>query len=220
VQIVASMPASVISTVIDKVKSLVGAGGGGGTPGSSAGLSANQALGQSLAASIYGWVGPQWEALKSLWIGESGWNERALNASSGAYGIPQSLPAAKMAAAGGDWRTNPATQIRWGMGYIHDAYGSPLNAYAQWTARSPHWYDDGGYLPPGISMVANGTGKPEPVFTSAQWDTLAAGGGGGQFTGTLVLDSGAFLGQVRGEIRRNEGSLVGALAAGTGNRRL
>jgi hypothetical protein len=47
-----------------------------------------------------------------VWTRESGWNPYATNPLSGAYGIPQSLPAAKMASAGPDWQTNPATQIR------------------------------------------------------------------------------------------------------------
>ncbi|PRI11478.1 hypothetical protein [Leucobacter massiliensis] len=76
----------------------------------------------------------------SLWNGESGWRADALNPWSGAYGIPQSLPAEKMAAAGPDWRTNAATQISWGLAYISAAYGSPCNAWAMWQSRNPHWY--------------------------------------------------------------------------------
>jgi hypothetical protein len=88
----------------------------------------------------YGFSQSQWGCLERLWIGESGWNYRAENASSGAYGIPQSLPGAKMATVGGDWRTNPVTQIKWGLNYIKLSYGSPCNALSQWNARSPHWY--------------------------------------------------------------------------------
>jgi SLT domain-containing protein len=102
-----------------------------------------------------------------------------MNQSSGAYGIPQSLPASKMASAGPDWRTNPATQIRWGLDYIRSAYGSPSNAWAKWNQRSPHWYDEGGWLQPGYTMTANGTGKPEAVLTSDQWDAVRSGRGGG-----------------------------------------
>ncbi|MFE2469705.1 phage tail tape measure protein [Streptomyces mirabilis] len=115
---------------------LLGLGGGG------SGSSANQQIGQVLAAAR-GWSGPQWAALKNLWNGESGWNERALNKSSGAYGIPQSLPASKMASAGGDWKTNASTQIKWGLSYIASVYGNPLNAYSKWLSRSPHWYAKG-----------------------------------------------------------------------------
>ncbi|MET9123019.1 phage tail tape measure protein [Streptomyces sp. NPDC004528] len=115
---------------------LLGLGGGG------SGSSKNQQIGQVLAAAR-GWSGPQWAALKSLWNGESGWNERALNKSSGAYGIPQSLPASKMASAGSDWKTNAGTQIKWGLSYIASRYGNPLNAYSAWLSRSPHWYAKG-----------------------------------------------------------------------------
>jgi hypothetical protein len=88
----------------------------------------------------YGFSQSQWPCLERLWIGESGWNYRAENASSGAYGIPQSLPGSKMATVAGDWRSNPVTQIKWGLDYIKRSYGTPCNALDQWNARSPHWY--------------------------------------------------------------------------------
>lgn len=88
----------------------------------------------------YGWSDGQWSCLEQLWTGESGWNYKATNASSGAYGIPQSLPASKMASAGADYRDNPVTQITWGMQYVKSSYGSPCNALDQWNSRSPHWY--------------------------------------------------------------------------------
>ena len=72
----------------------------------------------------------EWGDLVRLWNRESGWNYRATNPSSGAYGIPQSLPADKMASAGADWKTNPFTQIRWGLGYIRQRYGSISAAWA------------------------------------------------------------------------------------------
>jgi len=128
------------------------------------GNAANRSLGASMASQMYGWTGTNWVALNNLWNGESGWNHLARNPSSGAYGIPQSLPASKMATAGGDWMTNPATQIRWGLGYIKSAYGSPANAYSKWLNRSPHWYDTGGWLPPGLSLAYNGTGRHERVL--------------------------------------------------------
>jgi hypothetical protein len=67
--------------------------------------------------------------LRNLWNRESGWVYDAENAS-GAYGIPQALPGSKMSSAGADWQTNPATQIRWGLGYIKSIYGNPCNAWA------------------------------------------------------------------------------------------
>jgi hypothetical protein len=69
---------------------------------------------------------------------ESGWDPRARNPSSGAYGIPQALPPRKLASAGADWRTNPRTQIRWAVRYIHSSYGSPCGAWTYW--RHHHWY--------------------------------------------------------------------------------
>jgi len=75
-----------------------------------------------------GWSESQWGCLNTLWTRESGWNTYATNSSSGAYGIPQALPGYKMASAGSDWRSNPITQIRWGIGYIASKYGSPCNA--------------------------------------------------------------------------------------------
>jgi hypothetical protein len=71
----------------------------------------------------------QWTCLLDLWNRESGWLWDASNPSSGAYGIPQALPGDKMASAGADWQTNPATQIKWGLGYISQVYGTPCNAY-------------------------------------------------------------------------------------------
>jgi hypothetical protein len=88
----------------------------------------------------YGWGSGEFSCLDNLWIGESNWDYKATNPSSGAYGIPQSLPASKMASAGPDWRDNPATQIKWGLQYIKDSYGSPCNAWSFWQSKSPHWY--------------------------------------------------------------------------------
>ena len=88
----------------------------------------------------FGFSQAQWPCLDELWIGESDWRWYAENSSSGAYGIPQSLPAGKMATMGSDWRTNPTTQIRWGIDYIKKSYGTPCNALDKWNSRYPHWY--------------------------------------------------------------------------------
>ncbi|MET9951612.1 transglycosylase SLT domain-containing protein [Streptomyces sp. NPDC012769] len=69
---------------------------------------------------------------------ESGWNHTATNSSSGAYGLVQALPASKMASAGSDWKTNPATQIKWGLDYMNDRYGSPNAAWNFWQTHG--WY--------------------------------------------------------------------------------
>jgi hypothetical protein len=121
--------------------------------------------------STHGWAKSQISALIKLWDGESNWNHTATNPSSGAYGIPQSLPANKMASAGPDWRTNPATQIKWGLGYIKNRYGSPADAYSFWLSQSPHWYDSGGMLEPG-GIGVNGTRKPEAVFTGDEFERM------------------------------------------------
>jgi hypothetical protein len=73
----------------------------------------------------------QFPCLNKLWNKESGWNARAANAGSGAYGIPQALPGSKMGSAGADWKTNPATQIKWGLGYIKGRYKTPCAAWSR-----------------------------------------------------------------------------------------
>jgi hypothetical protein len=89
---------------------------------------AAQATAKAMLAS-FGFASSQWSCLYSLWERESTWNVYAENAASGAYGIPQSLPGDKMASAGPDWQTNAATQIRWGLGYIKQVYGTPCGAW-------------------------------------------------------------------------------------------
>ena len=86
----------------------------------------------------FGWSSSQFSCLNPLWARESGWNPYASNPTSGAYGIPQALPGSKMASAGADWQTNPATQIKWGLGYIQATYGSPCAAWAHETTYG--WY--------------------------------------------------------------------------------
>jgi hypothetical protein len=86
----------------------------------------------------FGWSSSQFSCLQSLWEHESGWNVTAENPTSGAYGIPQALPASQMSSAGSDWQTNAATQIRWGLTYIQSRYGSPCGAWAH--EESVNWY--------------------------------------------------------------------------------
>ena len=86
----------------------------------------------------HGWGQSQFSCLDKLWTKESGWRVSADNPTSSAYGIPQALPGVRMAAYGADWRTNPVTQIKWGLDYIEDAYGSPCNAWAHSQAKG--WY--------------------------------------------------------------------------------
>ena len=124
-----------------------GGGGGGGTaPTSAPGGGTNRQIGKRMMLAA-GWGAGQWPALNTLWTGESGWRTTADNPSSDAYGIPQSLPGSKMASKGADWKTNPRTQIAWGLDYIKGRYGSPSAALSAWNARSPHWYAKGGRTP-------------------------------------------------------------------------
>lgn len=85
-----------------------------------------------------GWGQADFDALVKLWNKESGWNWKATNPGSGAYGIPQSLPGNKMSSAGADWKTNPKTQVNWGLDYIAQRYGSPSAAWAHSVATN--WY--------------------------------------------------------------------------------
>lgn len=82
----------------------------------------------------------QFDCLDALWQHESDWDPSAENPSSGAYGIAQALPAAKMASVGEDWMSNPITQVSWGLEYITRRYGSACNAWSFWLAHYPHWY--------------------------------------------------------------------------------
>jgi hypothetical protein len=93
---------------------------------------------RAMAAASYGWGAGEFGCLDSLWQKESGWNYRAANPSSGAYGIPQALPGSKMATKGSDWRTNPVTQIAWGLAYVNGSYGSPCSAWSH--SQSNGWY--------------------------------------------------------------------------------
>jgi hypothetical protein len=90
--------------------------------------SAAQTIARSMVARR-GWSSAQFSCLVSLWNNESGWHVTATNRSSGAYGIPQSLPATKMASVGADWRTSASTQITWGLDYIAQRYGTPCGAW-------------------------------------------------------------------------------------------
>ncbi|AYB70879.1 endolysin [Streptomyces phage Yaboi] len=81
----------------------------------------------------------QWNCLNPLWKHESGWRYKAKNPYSGAYGIPQSLPGSKMRKAGKDWKTNPRTQVRWGLDhYIYKRYGTPCKAWSHFKKKN--WY--------------------------------------------------------------------------------
>lgn len=97
-----------------------------------------QQYAHDLVINTYGWSEHDFQCLVNLWERESGWNPNSHNKSSGAHGIPQSLPASKMASEGADYYTNGYTQIRWGLKYIKGRYGSPVNAWSHF--QSKNWY--------------------------------------------------------------------------------
>lgn len=97
-----------------------------------------RAAARQIASDDFGWGEGEFSCLSSLWQKESGWNYQAQNTSSGAYGIPQSLPGSKMATVASDWQTNPLTQIRWGLQYIQAAYGTPCAAWGH--SQAVDWY--------------------------------------------------------------------------------
>jgi hypothetical protein len=100
----------------------------GPIPGSCKEFVGNRATGCALLLDD-GFGIDQFPCLNKLWNKESGWNAHAENKGSGAYGIPQALPGSKMGTVASDWKTNPATQIKWGLGYIKGRYNSPCGAW-------------------------------------------------------------------------------------------
>ena len=97
-----------------------------------------QAYAKDLCINTYGWTENDFQCLIKLWERESNWNPNSHNKSSGAHGIPQSLPASKMSSEGSDYYTNGKTQIRWGLKYIKNRYGSPSSAWAH--SQQTGWY--------------------------------------------------------------------------------
>ena len=93
---------------------------------------------RSIAQSKYGWGSFQFACLDKLWTKESNWRYKARNKTSGAHGIPQALPATKMESIGTDWRTNPVTQINWGLRYIEVRYETPCKAFKKF--QRSNWY--------------------------------------------------------------------------------
>lgn len=98
----------------------------------------NKEYARTYMLQTYGWGEDEFVCLETLWQRESRWNHASRNKRSGAYGIPQALPATKMKSAGSDWRTNPQTQIRWGLNYIAKRYKTPCGAYQH--SKRKGWY--------------------------------------------------------------------------------
>lgn len=111
---------------------------------------------------LAGFKPSEYSAINYIVNHESSWNPSATNPSSGAYGLPQSLPGNKMASAGSDWRTNPITQLRWMRDYVNGRYGGANGALAFWKRN--HWYANGGLInKDGLYRAGEGN-KPEMVI--------------------------------------------------------
>jgi hypothetical protein len=119
-----------------EAKAAAGSAGAGGS--SSFPVQSSYTVAQIQAMASHMVAADQFQCFSNIVDHESGWNYHAVNASSGAYGLFQALPAGKYASAGADWQTNPATQIKWGLNYMNTSYGSPCKAWSFWQAN--HWY--------------------------------------------------------------------------------
>lgn len=170
----------------------------GGDTGAHSALAAKaQAFARAMLGS-YGWGAAQFPPLLSLWNRASGWNPYAVNPASGAAGIPQALGHGHVFGLG-----DYIAQVLWGLGYIKSTYGSPAAAWGH--ELSAGWYDMGGWAPPGASLLLNGTGKPEPILTDAQWQALSSAVAGGDGASGVTeyhahfdgLTNAAIQGQVR-----------------------
>lgn len=194
------------SSTTQSTSSGASSGSGSGSSGSVGSLpsgtgqtsvSAVQAYAKSLLGR-FGWGADQFTPLVELWNRESGWNYKATNPSSGAYGIPQSLPADKMASAGPDWRTNPDTQIRWGLNYIKDRYGSPAGAWGHETSAG--WYRSGKWRVPSdqLANIHQDEMVLDAPLAHAVRSVLSSGSSAGTEGAKIVFEQGAIVVQTSG----------------------
>jgi len=171
VQMAGKIPAKAMSALLQKLWSEVSSIAKtaiSGTPTSNVLTSYPQEVGYAMSLFPgFGWGQNQLSSLISLWNQESGWNPNAVNKSSGAYGIPQALGHGHPYNLG-----DFVAQIQWGLNYIKGRYGSPIAAWAHEVANN--WYDIGGMVPQGTSVVHNGTGSNEHlgILTTTQWNVL------------------------------------------------
>ena len=189
-----------VDGLVDKVKGLVGAATNVIGEAGSVATGSVQKIVQTMAAAR-GWGdGAEWNALSTIIQRESGWDPNAKNPGSSAAGLFQ-----KMTSLHGPLESTVGGQTTWGLNYIKDRYGDPIKALNFWNANGSYadggiigsthaasgelggetggvanngtmMYDNGGYLPPGLTSVVNLTGKPEPVFTADQFKNLGRGG--------------------------------------------
>jgi hypothetical protein len=220
---------------LEGLKHLVGIGGsstgGGKIPSGEHG----QIISQALAAAHVPPPGTlmQWlTGMNTLIQRESGWNAKAINlwdsnakAGHPSGGLAQTISSTWAhyvpAALKGRGMLDPVGNVAAAIRYIVSRYGNITNVQQANANLPPKGYDSGGYLAPGLNLAYNGTGRPEPVFTSQQAAGLMrmatappAPAGGGEFTGSLYLDSGEFLGKVRGEVQQGLTSLAVSARAG------
>lgn len=181
---------------------------GGGRGGS---VAENIALGKSMAAGR-GWTGAQWNALRQLWMRESGWRTNADNPTSSAYGIPQALTALHNL-DGTSYMTDPRRQIAWGLNYIKGRYGNPTAAWNFWQKN--HWYDSGEWNIRDDKDARVHKGEmiiPTKVAEAVRNELTAPGirgvrGGGPQVS--VVFQSGALVVQMASGATEREGRAFG-----------
>ncbi|GAA0632147.1 hypothetical protein GCM10010174_61430 [Kutzneria viridogrisea] len=223
VDMIATLPTLLFKAIGDYVSSQIANLGGLLSGGSASSGSAD--LDQWIAQAILiAGVPASWSAgLHTLIMRESGGNPRAINlwdsnaiAGHPSQGLMQTIPATFEAYRDKslpDDILNPVANVVAGIHYIQARYGDISRVQQANASLPPLGYDSGGWLPPGYSTVFNGTGRPEPVFTQQQFSAITSGAaGGGEFTGTLYLDSGELLGVVRGEIQQAQQATATAIA--------
>lgn len=162
----------------------------------------------------YGWAN-QWDAFNKLEMSEAGWNVKATNPSSGAYGLAQALPASKYSSAGSDWKTNGATQLRWMMDYIKDRYKSP-NAAWSFHQRN-NWYASGAWSLDQDQMAQVHKGemilpaKQAETVRQAITNTLTTGSSTASNGGGIVFQQGSIVVNPQGPMTQQEAKMTGKM---------
>lgn len=169
VQMVTGMPQKIVEAAAAKVKGLLGlASEQSSDTGVGTSNQGNRDIVRAAAAGR-GWTGIQWQALEWLVEHESSFNNLAQNPTSTAFGLFQFLDST-WGSVGGYKTSDASLQTQFGLKYIAQRYGNPVNAKAFWQAHN--WYDSGGWMMPGTGLHTNATGQPEAVLTNSQWSTV------------------------------------------------